>query len=166
MLSFHLLWLALLSSIPRQTTSPQPLLNMSPTNTTMEEKTACMNWAVLKTYLQNKRVFFSLQSRYSLSLTKLIIVSGSPDSLGCRFVDGNQEFLKLFGEDHIFKWLPAAIAHYERNQDPCFFMEINEDLPVGEFVSRKNSATVCGPSAPKALPTMPSLSFLRNFSNC
>jgi hypothetical protein len=31
---------------------------MSPTNTAMEEKTACINWAVLKTYLQNKKVSF------------------------------------------------------------------------------------------------------------
>ncbi|RBR21427.1 uncharacterized protein FIESC28_04964 [Fusarium coffeatum] len=68
------------------------------------------------------------------------MILGSRDNLGCRFVDGNQEFLKLFGEDHIFKWLPAAIAHYERNEDPCFFIEINDDLPVGgEVASCKNT---------------------------
>lgn len=53
-------------------------------------------------------------------------------------MDGNQGFLKLFGEDHIFKWLPAAILHYERDQVSDFFIEINDDLPVGQAASRKN----------------------------
>ncbi|CAG7563836.1 unnamed protein product [Fusarium equiseti] len=110
---------------------------MSPTNTAMEEKTACINWAVLKTYLQNKKVYFH-PTLSLLSLTKLTIVPGSPDSLGCKFVDGNQGFLKLFGKDHISKWLPAAILHYERGQGSYFFIEINDDLPVGQVASRKN----------------------------
>ena len=87
------------------------------------------------------------------------MIPGSPDSLGRKFVDGNQGFLKLFGEDHIPKWLPAAIHHYERDQGPYSFIEINDDLPVSQVACRKNPGeglwTVGANASENALSLLP-----------
>ncbi|KAJ4113290.1 hypothetical protein NW768_011570 [Fusarium equiseti] len=114
---------------------------MSFTNTTEEEKTMCINWAVLKRYLQDKKVSFHPTVLLS-NLTKPTIVPGSPDSLGRKFVDGNQEFQKAIREDYISKWLSTTIVHYERNQESCFFINTNDDLPVGQVDSRKDPSEI------------------------